>query len=58
MMVLLDIATLEARQIWEAPFSAVIVRLGVPGSKARARGVLTLGDFKRFGKRVFPAGPR
>jgi hypothetical protein len=58
MMVLLDLATLDAREIWEAPFSAVITRLGVPGSKARARGVLTVGDFKRFGKRVFPAAPR
>jgi hypothetical protein len=54
MMVLLDLATLDAQEIWEAPFSAVMARLGVPGSKARARGVLTVGDFKRFGKRVFP----
>jgi hypothetical protein len=57
MMVLLDITTLDPREIWEAPFSAVIKRLGVPGSKARDRGVLTVGDFKRFGKRVFAAKP-
>jgi hypothetical protein len=52
-MVLLDIATLDPREIWEAPYSAVVQHLAVPGSKARARGVLTVGDFKRFGKRVF-----
>jgi hypothetical protein len=55
MMALLDIATLEAREIWEAPFSKVLKRLAEPGSKARARGVITVGDFKRFGRKVFPS---
>lgn len=54
MMALLDIQTLDAREIWEAPFSAVVGRLADPGSKARARGVINVGDFKRFGTRVFP----
>lgn len=51
-MALLDIATLDAREIWEAPFTEVLKRLRDPGSKARARGVITVGDFKRFGKRL------
>jgi hypothetical protein len=60
-LVLLDINTLDAREIWEAPFAAIVERLAAPGSRARARGVLSVGDFKRLGKRVFPtikgAGP-
>jgi hypothetical protein len=52
MMVLLDPITLDAREIWEAPIAAIRQRLAVPGSKARARGVLSIGDFKNLGKRV------
>jgi hypothetical protein len=55
MMVLLDVTTLDAREIWEAPFRAVLERLAVPGSNARKRGVLNVGDFKRMGRRVYPA---
>jgi hypothetical protein len=51
-MVLLDPITLDAREIWEAPIAAIRQRLAVPGSKARARGVLSIGDFKNLGKRV------
>jgi hypothetical protein len=47
MMVLLDITTLDPTEIWEAPFSAVAQRLSEPGSRARARGVLSVRDFKR-----------
>jgi hypothetical protein len=47
-LVLLDIATLDTREIWEAPFAAIVERLAVPGSRARARGVLSVGDFKRL----------
>jgi hypothetical protein len=54
MMALLDIETLDAQEIWEAPFSAVVKRLGDPGSKARGRGVLSVGDFKRIGTRIYP----
>jgi hypothetical protein len=42
MMVLLHVETVEATEIWEAPFSVVRTRLAVPGSKARARGVLSV----------------
>jgi hypothetical protein len=57
-LVLLDIATLDAKEIWEAPFAAIAKRLAVPGSKARGRGVITVGDFKRFGTCVFPRKSR
>jgi hypothetical protein len=47
LLVLLDNATLEAREMWEAPFSEVLARLAVPGSKARnERGALSVRDFK------------
>lgn len=57
LLVLLDNATLEPREMWEAPFTAVAVRLSEPGSKARnERGALSVGDFKRLtgAKRVWP----
>lgn len=49
LLVLLDNATLEPREIWEAPFPEVIARLAEPGSKARNdRGALSVRDFKRL----------
>lgn len=55
-LVLLDIETLEPHEIWEAPFSNVLGRLAVAGSKARARGVLSVSEFKglRDAKPVYP----
>ena len=52
-LVLLDNATLEAREIWEAPFSKVTARLSRPGSKARDRGALGVSAFKAIAKRVW-----
>jgi hypothetical protein len=47
--VLLDNATLEPREMWEAPFSEVLARLAEPGSKARnERGALSVHHFKRL----------
>jgi len=40
LLVLLDNATLEAREMWEAPYLSVCECLARPGSKARARGAL------------------
>jgi hypothetical protein len=37
LLVLLDNATLEAREMWEAPYASVCECLARPGSKARAR---------------------
>lgn len=42
LLVLLDNRTLEPREMWEAPYADVEKRLGVPGSKARARGSLSV----------------
>lgn len=56
MLVLLDNATLEPREIWEAPYAAVTARLLEPGSRARnERGALAVGDFKRLARRIWPA---
>jgi hypothetical protein len=48
LLVLLDNATLDPREMWEAPFDVVLKRLAVPGSRARARGVLSVPEFKRI----------
>jgi hypothetical protein len=57
-LILLDNATLEPREMWEAPFTAVVARLSEPGSKSRnERGALSVRDIKRLPgvKRVWPA---
>jgi hypothetical protein len=57
LLVLLDNATLEPREMWEAPFPEVITRLAEPGSKARnERGALSVSDFRRLRsvRRVWP----
>lgn len=54
MLVLLDNATLDPVEIWEAPFGTVLARLLEPGSKSRnERGALSVGDFKRIGERIW-----
>lgn len=58
LLVLLDNRTLEAREIWEAPMSAIEERLAVPGSKARARGALRVNEFKSLARRIWPAPGR
>jgi hypothetical protein len=57
LLVLLDNATLEPREMWEAPYSDVCECLALPGSKARARGALSVSAFKRLdhAHRVWPA---
>ena len=58
MVVLLDNRTLEAREIWEAPYKRVTEALMATKSKARARGALSLSAFKRVarlhGRKSFP----
>jgi hypothetical protein len=54
LLVLLDNRTLDPREMWEAPFTAVAARLGVPGSKSRDRGALGVSEFKRMARRVWP----
>jgi hypothetical protein len=52
-LVLLDNATLEAREIWEARFEDVAKCLAKPGSKARERGALGVSAFKSIAKLVW-----
>ncbi|HQT90319.1 MAG TPA: hypothetical protein PK677_17600 [Acidiphilium sp.] len=54
LLVLLDTKTLDAREMWEAPFTAVAARLTVPGSKSRDRGALSVSEFKRMARKVWP----
>ena len=53
LLVLLDNATLEPREMWEAPFASVATCLARPGSKARARGALGVAEFKRIAHLVW-----
>jgi hypothetical protein len=53
LLVLLDNATLEAREMWEAPYASVCDCLVHPGSKARERGALGVSAFKRIARRVW-----
>ena len=55
LLVLLDNLTLEPREMWEAPYSAVEDRLAVPGSKSRERGALGVSEFKKLADRIWPA---
>lgn len=48
MLVLLDNASLDPREVWEAPYPAVAECLKRPGSKARARGQLGVPAFKKL----------
>ena len=51
-LVLLDKETLELREMYEAKFEAVLKCLDHPGSKARARGVLSVGEFTRIAEPI------
>jgi len=49
LLVLLDNATLDPREMWEAPYSEACARLDEPGSKARnERRAMTVRDFKNL----------
>jgi hypothetical protein len=54
LLVLLDNKTLDAREMWEAPFTKVAARLKVPGSKSRDRGALGVLEFKKMATKVWP----
>jgi hypothetical protein len=54
LLVILDNATLDLRELWEAPFAAVATILARPGSKARERGALGVSEFKRIARRIWP----
>ena len=53
LLVILRQENLELREIWEAPFSMVKTRLDKPG-KARERGVLSVSEFRKLAKKIWP----
>lgn len=55
LLVLLDNATLDLRQIWEAPYPAVVKLLEREGSKSRERGALGVSEFKRVAVQIWPS---
>jgi hypothetical protein len=57
LLVLLDNFTLDAREMWEAPFASVAKLLVRTESKARARGQLSVSEFKTVARRVWPELP-
>jgi hypothetical protein len=55
LLVLLDKATFEAIEIWEAPREKIALRLQAPGSKARnERRSMGIAQFKSIAKKVWP----
>ena len=60
LLVLLNSATLDPREMWEAPYAAVAKRLAKRGSKARKRGQLGVSEFKRLNgaSQIWPKTPR
>lgn len=59
LLVLLDKATFDAIEIWEASREKVALRLKAPGSKARnERGSMGIAQFKSIAEKVWPvSGP-
>lgn len=53
LLVLLDNATLEPREMWEAPYPLVVQLLEVPGSRSRERGSLGVQAFKKVATRIW-----
>jgi hypothetical protein len=57
LLVLLDNATLEAREMLEAPYADVCECLAKPGSKARERGALGVPAFRKIAKCIWKCAP-
>jgi hypothetical protein len=54
-LVLLDRASYEALEIWEAPCDLVLARIAMPGGKARTeRRSLAITQFKSIAEQVWP----
>ena len=55
LLVLIDRATQDTLEIWEAEFAAVQARLSAPGSKARnERNSMGISQFKSIARKVWP----
>jgi len=52
LLVVLDNATLEPLEMWEAPIGSVIEYLARPGAKARTKGVLSIPEFTQIARKV------
>lgn len=52
--VLLNIATMEPVEMWEAPYASVVERLSIPG-KAHEWGALGIAEFKNLARQVWAA---
>jgi hypothetical protein len=53
LLVLLYNASLDAHEIWEAPYADVCMLLSRPGSKSRERGALGVSAFKSIARKVW-----
>ena len=56
MLVILDYRTLNAKEIWEAPFDVVVKELHKTPSKARVRDQLAVSSFKRIASPIWKKG--
>lgn len=57
LLVLLDNATLDPVEMWEASYERVATRLAEPGSRARnERGAMSVRDFKKLAVKVWSGG--
>ena len=54
LLVPMETATLNAMEMCEAPYSAVVERLALPGAKSRERGALGISEFKAIAKKLWP----
>jgi uncharacterized protein DUF6998 len=55
LLVLLDKATFDAIEIWEAPREKIVLRLQAPGSRSRnERGSMGIAQFKSIAEKVWP----
>jgi len=58
-LVLLDVSTFDALEIWQASREDVSTRLKAPGSKARnERNSLGISQFKSIARKVWPIRPQ
>jgi hypothetical protein len=53
LLVILDNATLDPREMWETSYADVLGLLQRPGSKARERGSLSISQFKSIAERIW-----
>jgi hypothetical protein len=54
-LVLLDNATLEPVEMWEAAYEQAMTHLKMPGSKARSeRGSMSVNAFKKIAQAIWP----